>query len=757
MSIEELSIMPVQSIDTVIDIKDVRRPSRTPTIHTASTTTENVPPAGTARLPTPPKQVPPILSQPSTRSSRRGSVTGTKQYSSKEFEMYGYSLGTLKGPILQQSAVMYTFFIFLLISAQFLNWAPNIRFISGVPYVMVCIVIIEVSRLCTTLDSTTIHMLFPFYMSLAPFGLLCFFSREAHIITSILFFCCSLIIYLQSGVPALQVHVMIYILLFILEYAVIIIAMMLYYVDSTQISFSAGRILSPGIRWGEEITFLISLGLIGVAFLLMEKFVKLYASTLLDHSNNIKNLEHEKEQLLRELRAFKNTEEKVDLDAPIQKVIASLQDMMNNSPDMDAATKEQMQNVINILGSNQLYSVKLDFENKPQVDSEMSSFLHTLLEVAPEERKKKMDELRIGEALQQRHVKTTRFMPSLDSALAKQVDILLEKVDDWDFDIFQVAELTNNRPLFFVAYSLFQQHDLMRAFQIDDNNMRRFLAVIEEGYEASNPYHNAVHAADVLQTLNYMIVHGGLNKYMTQLDIFASLIAAIIHDYEHPGLNNAYQINTSSELAVRYNDRSVLENYHTASAFSIMYDEANNIMGGLSEGQRREFRETVVTMVLATDMAQHFELLSKFKSKLSGNEGFDPKDRKDRLMVLQIAIKCSDISNPSKNTYLCCQWAKHVMEEFYRQGDEETRKGLPVSAFMDRSKPSEPKCQIGFIDFIVAPIYETWAQFLPQMEIASKNLELNKQYWKKQLLMEENKQRNPSLETFVLDAKDDKK
>ncbi len=139
-----------------------------------------------------------------------------------------------------------------------------------------------------------------------------------------------------------------------------------------------------------------------------------------------------------------------------------------------------------------------------------------------------------------------------------------------------------------------------------------------------------------------------------------------------------------------------MENYHCATAFRILYEEQNNIFSGLSDAQKKEVRESVVAMVLATDMAQHFDLLGKFKSKLAGN-GFDPKDRKDRLLLLQIAIKCADISNPTKSTYLCNAWATRVMKEFFRQGDEERRQQLPISAFMDRTKPAEAKCQVRYL------------------------------------------------------------
>ena len=162
----------------------------------------------------------------------------------------------------------------------------------------------------------------------------------------------------------------------------------------------------------------------------------------------------------------------------------------------------------------------------------------------------------------------------------------------------------------------------------------------------------------------------------------------------------------------------------------MLYDESNNIFGGLTDSQRKELRETIVTMVLATDMAQHFDLLAKFKGKLTAN-GFDPKDRKDRLLLLQIAIKCADISNPTKKEKACVAWAQRVMEEFYKQGDEERRRGMPVSAFMDRNKPAEAKCQLGFIDFIVGPLFEVWTNFLPETHFIMDILDSNRNYWKR--------------------------
>jgi len=417
----------------------------------------------------------------------------------------------------------------------------------------------------------------------------------------------------------------------------------------------------------------------------------------------------------------------VDLDAPIQKVIQVLQSM---ATELNPASKEQLANVIKILASNKLYSPDLD--SGTGVDGEISSWLHNML--ANGERKD-ANKFVGGQNTGTEHGYRVSplFAPSLDKGAEAQVEALLERIEEWDFNIFEIADLTGGHPLFFVSSALFNKHDLFTKFNIDESKFKRFISIMESGYDNRQPYHNSTHASDVLQTLNYFITKGGLSQYVTEIDILAALIAAIIHDFEHPGLNNAYHINTQSNLAVRYNDKSVLENFHCASAFQVMYEEQNNIFAGLTEAQRKEARESIVAMVLATDMAQHFDLLGKFKSKLAGN-GFDPKDRKDRLLLLQIAIKCADISNPAKSTYLCNSWAARVMEEFFRQGDEERRQQLPISAFMDRTKPAEAKCQLGFIDFIVGPLFEVWVNFLPQMTNLLVLVEQNRAMWKKRNL-----------------------
>ena len=57
---------------------------------------------------------------------------------------------------------------------------------------------------------------------------------------------------------------------------------------------------------------------------------------------------------------------------------------------------------------------------------------------------------------------------------------------------------------------------------------------------------------------------------LTELDVFSCLFAAAVHDLENPGLTNAFETATKTEIALRYNDKLVLENYHLFKAFYLL-------------------------------------------------------------------------------------------------------------------------------------------------------------------------------------------
>ena len=82
----------------------------------------------------------------------------------------------------------------------------------------------------------------------------------------------------------------------------------------------------------------------------------------------------------------------------------------------------------------------------------------------------------------------------------------------------------------------------------------------------------------------------------------------------------------------------------------------------------------------------------------------------ERLLVLEMCIKLADINGPCKRRDIHVQWTNRIAEEFYEQGDEEQRLGLPISPYMDRKNAQLAKLQESFINHLVAPLCSAYGE-----------------------------------------------
>ncbi|XP_055915879.1 dual specificity calcium/calmodulin-dependent 3',5'-cyclic nucleotide phosphodiesterase 1 isoform X4 [Eupeodes corollae] len=285
---------------------------------------------------------------------------------------------------------------------------------------------------------------------------------------------------------------------------------------------------------------------------------------------------------------------------------------------------------------------------------------------------------------------------------------VLKTLDDWSFDVFALAEAANGQPVKYLGYDLLNRYGIIHKFKIAPATLETFLNRIEEGYcRFRNPYHNNLHAADVTQTIHFMLCQTGLMNWMTDLEIFATLLAALIHDFEHTGTTNNFHVMSGSETALVYNDRAVLENHHISAAFRVLKDDDCNILSNLSREEFRELRTLIIDMVLSTDMSFHFQQLKNMKNLLTLAE-----PTVDKSKALALVLHCCDISHPAKKWSLHHRWTMLLLEEFFRQGDLERELGLPFSPLCDRNNTLVAESQIGFIDFIVDPSMSVCADML---------------------------------------------
>uniref|UniRef100_G1PWE1 Phosphodiesterase n=1 Tax=Myotis lucifugus TaxID=59463 RepID=G1PWE1_MYOLU len=335
------------------------------------------------------------------------------------------------------------------------------------------------------------------------------------------------------------------------------------------------------------------------------------------------------------------------------------------------------------------------------------------------------------------------------------LDSIMEQLNTWNFPIFDLVEKIGRkcgRILSQVSYRLFEDMGLFEAFKIPVREFMNYFHALEIGYREI-PYHNRIHATDVLHAVWYLttqpipglstvindhgsasdsdsdsgFTHGHMgyvfskmynvpdDKYgclsgnIPALELMALYVAAAMHDYDHPGRTNAFLVATSAPQAVLYNDRSVLENHHAAAAWNLFMSRPEyNFLVNLDHVEFKHFRFLVIEAILATDLKKHFDFVAKFNAKVNDEVGIDWTNENDRLLVCQMCIKLADINGPAKCKELHLQWTEGIVSEFYEQGDEEASLGLPISPFMDRSAPQLANLQESFISHIVGPLCNSY-------------------------------------------------
>ncbi|XP_057177191.1 cAMP-specific 3',5'-cyclic phosphodiesterase 4D-like isoform X4 [Triplophysa rosa] len=322
-----------------------------------------------------------------------------------------------------------------------------------------------------------------------------------------------------------------------------------------------------------------------------------------------------------------------------------------------------------------------------------------------------------------------------EDSLAKE----LEDINKWGLNVFKVTEFSGNRPLTVMMHTIFQERDLLKTFKIPLDTFITYLMTLEDHYHADVAYHNNIHAADVTQSTHVLLSTPALEAVFTDLEILAAIFASAIHDVDHPGVSNQFLINTNSELALMYNDSSVLENHHLAVGFKLLQEENCDIFQNLTKKQRQSLRKMVIDIVLATDMSKHMNLLADLKTmvetkKVTSSGVLLLDNYSDRIQVLQNMVHCADLSNPTKPLQLYKQWTDRIMEEFFSQGDRERERGMEISPMCDKHNASVEKSQVGFIDYIVHPLWETWADLVhPDAQDILDTLEENREWYQSTL------------------------
>ncbi|XP_072409499.1 high affinity cGMP-specific 3',5'-cyclic phosphodiesterase 9A-like, partial [Chiloscyllium punctatum] len=174
-----------------------------------------------------------------------------------------------------------------------------------------------------------------------------------------------------------------------------------------------------------------------------------------------------------------------------------------------------------------------------------------------------------------------------------------------------------------------------------------------------------------------------------------------------------YQVNAQTEIARRYNNTSPLENHHCAVTFQILTDLDFNIFSNIHPELFTQIHEGITDLILATDMARHDEIMNAFTHCA---EHFDFENIEHLTLLKQVLIKCCDISNEVRPMEVSEPWADCLLEEYFMQSDREKSEGLPVMSFMDRDFVTKSSMQMGFLQMVLIPMFETVAKLFPELD-----------------------------------------
>ena len=350
---------------------------------------------------------------------------------------------------------------------------------------------------------------------------------------------------------------------------------------------------------------------------------------------------------------------------------------------------------------------------------------------------------------------------ALDESISGQTDMEHEtnviELKNFNMKTF----LKTNEEIISLAVSMYRTMGLVNEYKEDNGDgvgvdeivLRQFLKAVLSTSVEDVPYHNNFHYFSVLHTTWHFLYYAkiavddgdGIARLWTcfeAVELLTVLTAAFSHDSGHIGVTNGFLSNMKHELAIRYNDDSILENYHCCTAFRILHgkgEPGSSISGGnsssanvfacLPEASYKRARKLMINIILNTDMARHFTLLDEFKAmvaelkaepvskdseradvgclrvlqrviftfekkesrddaKTKGPRGSDTKTipkketfaRADtRELFLTLLVHVADIANPFKTFEVYRYFADALCREFQHQVHLERKLQLPLS------------------------------------------------------------------------------
>ncbi|EKX32100.1 hypothetical protein GUITHDRAFT_148851 [Guillardia theta CCMP2712] len=257
---------------------------------------------------------------------------------------------------------------------------------------------------------------------------------------------------------------------------------------------------------------------------------------------------------------------------------------------------------------------------------------------------------------------------------------------------------------------MFKCSGLSELFNIPEDRLLRFVLKVRKSYHEENAFHNWKHAWSVTVCGFLIMQEIGAEKFLLPTDRLAILIACIIHDIDHPG----------------YPVLNVLEHMHWSRGKELLSEGCDtDILVNTTAEQRKEILDQIYEGIMSTDMQNHKQIVKEMEARVEEQKSYDINIPRDRVELVQAIVHCADLSGQTLEPEVAYQFGRGVMEEFHIQSQREKNENLMETPFMKGlHKPlAQAKAQLGFLHYVVGPLWKSLAIIFPQLSLRSERIE----------------------------------
>ena len=287
------------------------------------------------------------------------------------------------------------------------------------------------------------------------------------------------------------------------------------------------------------------------------------------------------------------------------------------------------------------------------------------------------------------------------------------------FNMLQFSELQALRLLASFFYDL----GLISHFKINNAKFIRFLLAVHDLYQKQT-IHGWRQAIESTQFVYYLLSSTELIDALSKLEMLALLISALCHDIDHYDIEDKGR--SEIALAVLYRNRPILEMHHCEVTISVISKEEQNIFENIENDQSVQLWQMIISLILATDMAQHFEILNKFKALVYPQNMLNLANSQHKLLLMQIILKCSDVAHSCRLMTIDEDFAKKVGKLYYDIDFDDENDGEKITQNVKIAKN-----MVGFTLIFSRPLFLVLAEAVPGARSAFDQLEGNLEEWKK--------------------------